>query len=90
MSGSRDSNRTLILMLFINNKELKYTSLSLSLVMTARSLTVITKCFRREHFTQLHNIRVLQLLPHLHDRHTLCGLQTESWKIHNSIKYKVI
>lgn len=41
-------------------------------------LTVITKCFRREHLTQLYHIRVLQLLPHLHQRHALGRLQAET------------
>lgn len=46
-------------------------------LITLISLTIITKCFRRKHLTQLYHVRVLQLLPHLHQRHALGRLQAE-------------
>lgn len=43
-------------------------------------LTVIAKRFRGKHFPQLHDVGVLQLLPHVHHLHAFGRLETETYR----------
>ena len=43
-------------------------------------LTVVAECFCGEHFSELHNVGVRDLLPDINDRHTFGVHKAETFK----------